>query len=599
MSQTLTEEKRVVVIGGGPAGLTAAYELTRHGEEPVVLEQREIVGGLSRTESYRNFHFDMGGHRFFTKSHEVNRMWHEVLTDDFLKRPRLSRIFYNSRFFNYPLKPLNALWGLGMVESVLIMISYVRWKLFPYKVEETFEQWVTNRFGRRLFLTFFKTYTEKVWGISCTELKAEWAAQRIKDLSLKSALMSMFFKPKTTIKTLIEQFEYPRRGPGMMWTKVKDMIEERGGEVRLQSNVVKIQRTGQRIDGVVISRNGVGSLEEVVGTDFISSMPINEFVKKLEPPAPDHVLEAAKSLKYRDFLTVCLIIDKKELFPDNWIYIHDPSVLVGRIQNFKNWSPDMVPDQSKTSLGLEYFCTVGDSLWTKTDADLVELAKVELGRIGLAKIEDIEDGCVFRVPYSYPIYDADYREHLDVVRGFVDSLENFQTIGRNGLHRYNNQDHAMLTGILAVKNMMLGEQNDLWNVNSDQEYHEETTEESETEQLTLEALAAVFRKLDRAALGVAGGAACGLAMLLVTLFATLTHSASLQSPGLNVLGNYFPGYRVSLFGSLLGMTYGFATGFLLGWLFAFTRNTVLFLSVAIPLKRARVMRILRQFMQYV
>lgn len=459
--------REMVIIGGGPAGLTAAYELAKLGEHPVVLEKRDKVGGLSRTETFKNFHFDMGGHRFFTKAPEVNRMWREVMGKDFLLRPRLSRIYYNNKSFHYPPKPLNALWGLGILQSALVMLSYVRWQLFPFKVEEAFEQWVTNRFGRQLFLTFFKTYTEKVWGIPTSELKAEWAAQRIKDLSLKTAVVSMFLKPGKKLKTLIEEFHYPRLGPGTLWDKVRRNVELRGGHVYLNREVVRIERSGNRITGVVVDGNG--QTECIPGTDFISSMPVSEFIKKLDPPPPEPVLRAAQQLWYRDFLTVCLIVNQPNLFPDNWVYVHAPTVRVGRIQNFKNQSPAMVADPQKTSLGLEYFCNEGDDLWSMADTDLVELAKREIATVGLARYQDVEEGCVFRVEKSYLVYDADYRDHLDAVREYLGTLENFQTIGRNGLHRYNNQDHSMLTGMLAVRNMLYGETNDLWNVNADME----------------------------------------------------------------------------------------------------------------------------------
>jgi protoporphyrinogen oxidase len=469
-----SSSKNVVVIGGGPAGLTAALELTDHGYRPIVLERSQIVGGIARTESYKGFRFDMGGHRFFTKSDEVRELWHRVLGDHFLLRPRLSRIFYNKKFFHYPLKPFDALAKLGIVEGILIVLSYMRWRLFPYRNVDTFEHWVTNRFGRRLFLTFFKSYTEKVWGIPCSELKAEWAAQRIKNLTLGSALLSWLFKPRNAITSLIEQFEYPELGPGMMWEAFRRAVESRGGVVRLNCDVVGIKRDGGRILGVLIRENGRS--EFIAADNVISSMPVTESIRKLDPPASEEVLSAAGHLKYRDFLTVCLIVDRAELFADNWIYVHEPDVKVGRIQNFKNWSPAMVPDQSKTSLGLEYFCNEGDELWCMSDADLIELGKRELEHIGLVEARTVEDGCVFRVPKSYPVYDSDYRDCLATIKNFVEDLDNFQTVGRNGLHRYNNQDHAMLTGLYAARNVCLGQTNDLWNVNVDQEYHEEVRE---------------------------------------------------------------------------------------------------------------------------
>jgi len=590
-------EKHVVVIGGGPAGLTAGYELTKFDLRPVVLEKEGLVGGLARTETYKGFHFDMGGHRFFTKVEEVNKMWQDVLGGEFLRRPRLSRIYYNGKFFFYPLKPLNALLGLGFFQAVLIVLSFIWWQLFPYRREETFEQWVTNRFGRRLFLTFFKTYTEKVWGISCSELKAEWAAQRIKDLSLKTALRSMFIKPKKTIKTLIEEFDYPRRGPGMMWSAVKSEIEQRRGVVRLNSDVVRINRTDMHVDSVVVRRDGV---EEVIsGTDFISSMPVTHFIKALDPPAPSAVRSAAARLTYRDFLTVVLIIDKPHIFDDNWVYIHDPGVHVGRIQNFKNWSPDMVPDPSKTSLGLEYFCTEGDKVWTMADADLIEMGRREIDRIGLARYEDVVDGCVVRVQKAYPVYDSDYREFLGVVRQFVDGLENCQTIGRNGLHRYNNQDHAMLTGMLAVRNLVLGEHHDLWSVNTDQEYHEEIRErvtEHDLEEVLEGTLTEVFLKLDRVAMGLSLGLTSGALLFLATLILVLKGGGHV-GPTLGLLGQYFPGYTVTGAGSMLGLLYGFVTGFVVGWCFAFLRNATVFLYMAVVHRRAE-LQALRRLLEY-
>ena len=597
MKEEQRPEKQVVIIGAGPAGLTAAYELTKRDLSPIVLEKGDRVGGLARTEDYKGFYFDMGGHRFFTKVDEVKKMWNDILGADFLHRPRLSRIYYNRKFFDYPLKPLNALSGLGIWEALLIVLSYLRWRIFPYQQEETFEQWVTNRFGRRLFRTFFESYTEKVWGIPCSELKAEWAAQRIKDLSLKTVLLSMFVQPKITIKSLIDQFEYPRRGPGMMWNAVKDQIESRGGQVLVNSGVVAIYRNGEGIESVLVGCNG--HTETIRGTHFISSMPVTEFIKKLDPPAPAPVVNAADKLRYRDFLTVCVIVNKPDLFPDNWIYVHDPEVSVGRIQNFKNWSLDMVPDSSKTSLGLEYFCTEGDDLWNMADGELIDLGKRELERIGLASAADVEDGCVFRVPKAYPIYDGEYREYLTVVRDFVASLPNYQTIGRNGLHRYNNQDHAMLTGMLAVRNIMLGEKNDLWNVNTDAEYHEEIHEKIDLEpalETVKKALAVAFPKLDRMALGVSTGAVAGIILFLATVFLVIK-GGPVVGPTLQLLHNFFPGYTVTVSGSLLGLGYGFLAGFATGWMFAFIRNLTVFLYMALAQHHAE-RQLLRKLLEY-
>ena len=588
-------DSRHVVIGAGPAGLTAARELTRQGRAVVVLEQADIVGGLARTESYKGFHFDMGGHRFFTKVDEVQKIWHEVLGSDFLRRPRLSRIYYDGRFFHYPLRPLNALAGLGVWRALLVVLSYLRWQVFPYKEERTFEQWVTNRFGRRLFLTFFKTYTEKVWGIPCSELRAEWAAQRIKDLSLRSAVVAMFVKPRHTIKTLIEEFDYPRLGPGMMWRATTDEIRRHGGEVRLEAEVIAVRRTGRRVDSVVIA--GPHGEEVVAGDQFLSSMPVTQLVLRLSPPAPDTVREAARRLTYRDFLTVCVIVDRSDPFPDNWIYVHSPEVKVGRIQNFRSWSPDMVPDPSKASLGLEYFCSEGDALWTMTDEALIRLGKEELQRIGLARASEISDGCVFRVPKAYPVYDADYREHLDTVRAFVDGFENLQTIGRNGLHRYNNQDHAMLTGLLAVRNLEGGARHDLWTVNTEQEYHEEVGL-SDAEAAALEGrIMEIFPRVDGVAFGAATGLVGGALLCLATLV-LVWKGGPVVGPTLGLLAQFLPGYTVTAVGSLIGLAYGALGGFLTGWSFAVIRNVSLFLSLSFLRRRAQ-RQLLKRFLEFV
>lgn len=463
-----------VVIGGGPAGLTAAYEYSKLGGRSIVLEADEVVGGISRTAEYKGYRFDVGGHRFFTKVDYVQELWEEILGEQFLKRPRLSRIHYGGKLFDYPLKPLNALTGLGVVESTRVGLSYA-WVLLRKKGEEkTFEQWVTNRFGRRLYEIFFKTYTEKVWGMSCSEISAEWASQRIKNLDLMAAVKAALFggskKDGEVITTLIDEFHYPRFGPGQMWRSCKQLLEDAGNEVRMRSRVTRIRHDRGHVRSVVAEADG--GAHEVTGDQFISSMPIRTLIRSMDPPPPREVQEAAESLRYRDFLTVALMVDREELFPDNWIYIHSSEVQVGRIQNYKNWSPDMVPDSTKTSLGLEYFVQKGDVLWTTEDADLVELARKEVNLLGLAPGDAVIDGTVLRMPKAYPIYDDAYHSALKVIRTWLDGLTNLQQIGRNGQHRYNNQDHSMMTGVLAARNVA-GEANDIWSVNVEQEYHEE------------------------------------------------------------------------------------------------------------------------------
>ncbi|MBV8521450.1 MAG: hypothetical protein JOY71_04855, partial [Acetobacteraceae bacterium] len=369
-----------------------------------------------------------------------------------------------------------------------------------------------------------------------------------------------------------------RYGPGMMWNAVRSEIERRAGKVRTETEVVRINRTGCHVDSVVALEHGCE--QTIEGSHFISSMPVTELVRRLEPPPAAAVANAASRLQYRDFLTVICIVNKPQLFPDNWIYVHDPRVQVGRIQNFKNWSPDMVPDSAKTSLGLEYFCTQGDALWTRRDEELIQLATSELERIGLCRASDVEDGCVVRVPKAYPIYGSDFREALAVVREFVDGLENFRTIGRNGLHRYNNQDHSMLTGILAVRSMVLGEAHDLWRVNADKEYHEEVCAAGrprrDTEATPEEELTRVFLRVDRVALGFAAGVLGGVGLFLATITLVLT-GGPVVGPTLGLLGQYFPHYSVTPLGSAAGLFYGFISGFATGWLFAALRNAVIFI----------------------
>jgi protoporphyrinogen oxidase len=471
-------DKKVIIIGAGPAGLTAAYVLAKAGVSAVVLEaDPQYVGGISRTAQYKGFRFDIGGHRFFSKSQEIEDLWTEILPDDMLVRPRSSRICYNHQFFSYPLKPAEAFLKLGPIESIRCGLSYLWARLFPIAKPRNFQEWVTNKFGRRLFEIFFKTYTEKVWGMPCTEISADWAAQRIKGLSLSKAVLGALWPESTdakggVIKTLINTFRYPRFGPGMMWDACAQKIRALGGEVRMGQRV-----TGCRFDGhqwTVSTRAEDGTTAEITGGHVISSAPIRDLAASLSPPLSEGAAQAAGALKYRDFLTVVLILRERDAFSDNWIYVHDPGVSVGRIQNFKSWSPEMVPDPSLACYGLEYFCFAGDSLWEMADADLIELGKQELVQLGLGKAEDLRDGCVVRQAKAYPVYDDEYARRVGIFRAELEQrFPNLHLVGRNGMHKYNNQDHSMMTAILCAKNILAGSnQYDLWAVNEDAEYHE-------------------------------------------------------------------------------------------------------------------------------
>lgn len=473
----LRDDDHVVVVGGGPAGLTAAYLLAQQGQRVTVFEADDILGGISQTARYKGYRFDIGGHRFFTKIEPVNALWREILEDEFISVPRLSRIHYRGRYFDYPLKPTNAVFGLGIVDSVRIVLSYLWWHFKPYPEEENFEEWVTNRFGKRLYEIFFKTYTEKVWGIPCTEIRAEWAAQRIKGLSLARAVLSAASvnKRSTAIKSLINEFQYPRLGPGQMWETCAERIREMGGEVHLRHRVEAVEiEDGEARRVQVRTPDG---LQTVEADHVISTMPLRTLVRSLEPAPPDEIAAGADGLRYRDFLVVALMLEGTDLFPDNWIYVHTPGVKVGRIQNFNNWSQAMVPRPDTTCLGLEYFCFEGDGLWTASDEELVALASRELAQLDVTGDAPVIDGTVVRMPKAYPIYDGSYRQHLDTVRSHLDPIPNLHTVGRNGMHKYNNADHSMLTAMMAVWNME-GADHDLWAVNTDFEYHEEQRLES-------------------------------------------------------------------------------------------------------------------------
>jgi protoporphyrinogen oxidase len=482
-SKTNPVVQDVAIIGAGPAGLTAGYLLTKSGHSVHVIEKDETyVGGISRTVEYKGYRFDIGGHRFFSKSKEVTELWNEILPDDFIERPRMSRIFFGGKFYSYPLKAFEALFNLGIFRSISCVLSYMRWQAFPHKETKTFEQWVTNAFGKQLFSIFFETYTEKVWGMKCNEISADWAAQRIKGLSLSSAIFdalkrSFSFGKKAkndgmAVKSLLESFRYPRLGPGMMWNAARDKMMAQGGTLEMGQTLQSLRFDDGTQTWTVTSTDSEGATQIVKARHVISSAPIPQLVASIAPVPP--AITSASQLRFRDFITVALMIRAEDMFPDNWIYIHDPSVKVGRIQNFRSWSPEMVPDADTACVGLEYFCFEGDGLWTANDDELIELAKKEMAQLKLAKPETVIGGVVVRQEKAYPIYDDAYKAHVSAVQESLEArYPTLHMIGRNGMHKYNNQDHAMMTAMLTARNIEAGSRVfDVWHVNEDAEYHE-------------------------------------------------------------------------------------------------------------------------------
>lgn len=478
----------VAIIGAGPAGLTAAYLLSKKGYSVKVIEKDpKYVGGISRTVEYEGFRFDIGGHRFFSKSQEVVDLWNEILPDDFIQRPRMSRIYYEGKFYSYPLRAFEALWNLGIWRSTLCMLSYAKAKVFPNKNVKSFEDWTVNQFGYKLYSIFFKTYTEKVWGMPCDEMSADWAAQRIKGLSLWNAVtdglkrsLGLNKKPNDgqEVKTLLETFRYPRLGPGMMWDAAKAHVEAKGNEVLMGHS---LKQLAQDADGNWRVSASTEDGETVINAKHvISSAPMRELATRIHP-LPQSLPEA-QDLNYRDFLTVAIMVKSEDLFPDNWIYIHDDRVQVGRVQNFRSWSPEMVPDENIACVGLEYFCFENDGLWSSSDEDLVELAKKEMAILGLCKPEDVVGGAVVRQEKAYPVYDDSYEDNVETMRDDLETrFPTLHMVGRNGMHRYNNQDHAMMTAMLTVENIEAGTRKwNVWNVNEDAEYHEAGDEGAET-----------------------------------------------------------------------------------------------------------------------
>jgi protoporphyrinogen oxidase len=460
----------ILIIGAGPAGLTAAWEAEKHGIKTLIIEGDKEIGGISRTVERNGWRFDIGGHRFFTKVDEVYQIWDEILDEeDFLLRPRMSRIYYKNKFYDYPLKASNALLNLGIIEAVRCVLSYFYVRVFPPKNQDNFEDWVAARFGWRLYNIFFKTYTEKVWGVDARKIGSDWASQRIKNLSLMKAILNAFQINKSgeIITTLIDKFKYPKYGPGMMWETAYKKLEEKNHKILLSSKVVEINKEND------IYKVKIDSGEVFEAKNILSSMPLAHLPKTIKPLPNNNVLESGQNLKFRDFLSVALVIDEKDAFPDNWIYIHDPGVKVGRVQNYGSWSPYLVKE-GKTCLGLEYFVNIGDELWSMEDEKLIDLAIKELEKLSLIKTNSTHEGYVVRMPKAYPVYDLDYSKNIDTIEKWLSKdHKNIYPIGRNGMHRYNNQDHSMMTAVLSIRNIILGEKNNIWKVNVEEDYHEE------------------------------------------------------------------------------------------------------------------------------
>jgi protoporphyrinogen oxidase len=474
-------QPQVVVIGAGPAGLTAAFQLHKHGVSSTVLEASDEIGGISRTAERDGWRFDIGGHRFFTKVQPVEDLWHEILPDeDFLMRPRKSRIFYKGKYFDYPIKASNALVNLGPIEAVRCVASYVAAKVRPPKDQTNYEGWLVARFGWRLYRTFFKTYTEKLWGVPVSEMPADWAAQRVKGLSLGNAIVNALLPKRNQkeITSLIEEFQYPKYGPGMMWQVCRDKVEAQGSTVVMGSTATRIVHADGRATSVV-AEGSDGSTIDHPCTEVISSMPISQLLEAMDPPVPPEVRAAADDLRYRDYLIVALVLPEALVdFDDNWIYIHEPAVRTMRIQNFGSWSPYMVKPGFNT-LGLEYTVWEGDDEWSSPDEKLIERAKGELEQLGLAKVGEVTEGFVVRQAKAYPIYDDRYHANVDVLRAWLgEHASNVHPVGRNGMFRYNNQDHSMFTAMLTVENITTGTTHDVWEVNVEEEYHEEAAKPS-------------------------------------------------------------------------------------------------------------------------
>lgn len=469
-------DKNVIIIGAGPAGLTAGYELIKKGYLVTILEQDpEYVGGISRTVRYKNYRFDIGGHRFFSKNEEVMKWWDDVMGENFLLRSRISRWYYRGKFFNYPINIFEILYKFGPYFAFRIFSDYLYRKIFPIKSKDNLEVWFKNNFGDYLAKPFFIDYNYKLWGIPCSELSKDFALQRIKGISLKEVIVSFcnkILKKKRDVKSFINEFHYPKYGPGELWERVEHLIIQKGGKVLKGHKVIKVNIKDKIVKSVDIDNKK--SKFNMQGDIFLSTMPYNELVCSINPCVSKKIQDSAGKLKFRDFITIALVINNPDICPDNWVYTHDKGMRPIRFQNFKNWSPFMVPDKNLTVIGLEYVCNYNDSFWSKSDEELIQIGKEDFSKLKFASSKDIIDSTVVRMKNVYPIYDKDYKKNVDIIKEYLDHIHNLYPLGRGGIHKYNNSDHSMMTAFLTVKNIIEGNKKyDVFKVNIDAEYHEE------------------------------------------------------------------------------------------------------------------------------
>ncbi|MFH0758856.1 MAG: FAD-dependent oxidoreductase [Bacteroidota bacterium] len=465
---------RIAVIGAGPAGMTAAYELSKHMGTRItgldVYEKSEEVGGLSKSINLWNQRVDLGPHRFFSHDPRINSLWLEVVKDQYEIVNRQTRIYYNKRFFDYPIKAFNALGGLGLFEAARCVISYVAERMNPSSDTSTFEGWVTSRFGKRLYTIFFKTYSEKLWGIPCTKLDSDFAAQRIKKMSLLEAIKNALFQGSgKKHATLVDQFAYPSGGTGSVYASMRASIESNGGHLFLKTGIEKVITKNGMVQSVQLENGEVREYDQVV-----SSMPISLLVEKL-PDVPDTILEHSRKLTFRNTILVYLRIERTDLFNDQWLYIHDSSVQFGRVTNFRNWVPTLYGSDDSSIICMEYWCNFQDEIWGMGTEHLVKLATEEIVRTGLVSEGEVEEGEVIRLPRCYPVYFSGYRQALEPVEKYLASLRGLQVIGRYGAYKYNNQDHSILMGIRAAENIVYGTEHDLWSINTDYEVYQESS----------------------------------------------------------------------------------------------------------------------------